>query len=92
MSPPVRTPPDLLLHTLPPPLPPLPPPSLQTPPRGLQLHLGSPAQPHMVDTLVMSNLAYFQLKAAPGRWVRGDREERGEEGRGSKAVPNRARR
>jgi hypothetical protein len=23
----------------------------------------------MVDTLVMSNLAYFQLKAAPGRWL-----------------------
>ncbi|EFJ45735.1 hypothetical protein VOLCADRAFT_105823 [Volvox carteri f. nagariensis] len=40
-----------------------------TPPRGLQLHLGTPTQPHTVDTLVMANLAYFQLKAAPGRWL-----------------------
>ncbi|GAX78494.1 hypothetical protein CEUSTIGMA_g5933.t1 [Chlamydomonas eustigma] len=40
-----------------------------TPPRGLQLHLGSPFQPHIVDTLVMSNLAYFQLKTSPGRWL-----------------------
>ncbi|GFR53073.1 hypothetical protein Agub_g15772, partial [Astrephomene gubernaculifera] len=40
-----------------------------TPPRGLQLHLGTPARPHTVDTLVMANLAYFQLKAAPGRWL-----------------------
>ncbi|GFH13421.1 uncharacterized protein HaLaN_09304, partial [Haematococcus lacustris] len=39
-----------------------------TPPRGLQLQLGSPGQPPLVDTLVMSNLAYFQLKAGPGRW------------------------
>ena len=37
--------------------------------RGLQLHLGTPAAPHGVDTLVMSNLAYFQLKAAPGSWL-----------------------
>ena len=42
---------------------------MQTSPRGLQLHLGDLARPHMVDTLVMSNLAYFQLKAAPGRWM-----------------------
>lgn len=41
----------------------------QTSPRGLQLHLGTVTQPHMVDTLVMSNLAYFQLKAAPGSWI-----------------------
>ncbi|GIL48985.1 hypothetical protein Vafri_5482 [Volvox africanus] len=40
-----------------------------TPPRGLQLHLGTQEQPHRVDTLVMANLAYFQLKAAPGRWL-----------------------
>ncbi|KAG2424815.1 hypothetical protein HXX76_014236 [Chlamydomonas incerta] len=40
-----------------------------TPPRGLQLHLGTPAAPHLVDTLVMANLAYFQLKAAPGLWL-----------------------
>jgi len=38
----------------------------QTPPRGLQLHLGTIMEPHIKDTLVMSNLAYFQLKAAPG--------------------------
>ena len=38
----------------------------QTPPRGLQLHLGTPAQPHVVDTLVMANLAYFQLKVGEG--------------------------
>ena len=35
-------------------------------PRGVQLHLGTAAQPRLVDTLVMSNLGYFQLKAAPG--------------------------
>jgi hypothetical protein len=40
----------------------------QTPPRGLQLQLGPPGGPPEVDTLVMANLAYFQLKAAPGRW------------------------
>lgn len=28
--------------------------------------MGSQARPHMVDTLVMSNLGYFQLKAGPG--------------------------
>mmetsp|Transcript_15299 Transcript_15299/g.41363 ORF Transcript_15299/g.41363 Transcript_15299/m.41363 type:complete len:1550 (+) Transcript_15299:445-5094(+) len=39
-----------------------------TPPRGLQLHLGTFAEPHIRDTLVMSNMAYFQLKAAPGMW------------------------
>lgn len=38
----------------------------QSPPRGLQLHLGTSDNPHQVDTLVMSNLGYFQLKAAPG--------------------------
>ncbi|KAF5843740.1 hypothetical protein DUNSADRAFT_8256 [Dunaliella salina] len=42
--------------------------SRMTPPRGLQLHLGTFAEPHIRDTLVMSNLAYFQLKAAPGMW------------------------
>ncbi len=45
------------------------PPVPQTPPRGLQLHLGPPSAPHAVDTLVMANLAYFQLKAGPGRWL-----------------------
>lgn len=41
---------------------------VQTMPRGVQLHLGSAQQPHLQDTLVMSNLGYFQLKAAPGAW------------------------
>ena len=38
----------------------------QVTPRGVQLVLGSAAQPNLVDTLVMANLAYFQLKASPG--------------------------
>eukprot|EP00891_Asterochloris_glomerata_P001730 jgi/Astpho2/1730/e_gw1.00032.131.1_t len=37
-------------------------------PRGLQLYLGTAQQPHQLDTLVMSNLGYFQLKAGPGVW------------------------
>lgn len=32
----------------------------------MQLHLGTNETSHMVDTLVMSNLGYFQLKAEPG--------------------------
>ena len=39
---------------------------MQVTPRGVQLHLGTAQQPHQVDTLVMSNLGYYQLKAAPG--------------------------
>lgn len=35
-------------------------------PRGVQLALNSQAEPHVQDTLVMSNLGYFQLKAGPG--------------------------
>lgn len=38
-----------------------------SPPRGLQLVLGTRQQPHLVDTIVMANLGYFQLKANPGR-------------------------
>jgi len=38
------------------------------PPRGLKLILGDATAPHLVDTLVMSNLGYFQLKANPGIW------------------------
>ena len=37
-------------------------------PRGVQLWLGTGPAPHVKDTLVMSNLGYFQLKAAPGAW------------------------
>ncbi|XP_076640007.1 UDP-glucose-glycoprotein glucosyltransferase [Colletes latitarsis] len=39
------------------------------PPRGLQFTLGTESQPLMVDTIVMANLGYFQLKANPGEWV-----------------------
>ncbi|XP_050455971.1 UDP-glucose:glycoprotein glucosyltransferase isoform X2 [Cataglyphis hispanica] len=39
------------------------------PPRGLQFTLGTEKQPVMVDTIVMANLGYFQLKANPGEWV-----------------------
>lgn len=39
------------------------------PPRGLQFTLGTERQPLMVDTIVMANLGYFQLKANPGEWV-----------------------
>jgi len=41
------------------------------PPRGLQLHLGSESMPHMVDTLVMKNLGYFQMQVQPGKWTVG---------------------
>lgn len=40
----------------------------QVTPRGVQLHLGDVSRPHVSDTLVMSNLGYFQLKSAPGVW------------------------
>eukprot|EP00741_Cyanophora_paradoxa_P005652 tig00000939_g5479.t1 len=39
---------------------------LRQPPRGLKLVLGTRLHPHATDTLVMSNLGYFQLKANPG--------------------------
>eukprot|EP00698_Gefionella_okellyi_P017280 TRINITY_DN5036_c0_g1_i2.p1 TRINITY_DN5036_c0_g1~~TRINITY_DN5036_c0_g1_i2.p1 ORF type:complete len:1093 (+),score=245.80 TRINITY_DN5036_c0_g1_i2:1175-4453(+) len=39
-----------------------------SPPRGLELLLGTVQQPHLQDTLVMANLGYFQLKANPGVW------------------------
>lgn len=38
------------------------------PPRGLQLILGTKSTPHLVDTLVMANLGYWQMKAFPGVW------------------------
>ncbi|CAH1102652.1 unnamed protein product [Psylliodes chrysocephalus] len=40
-----------------------------SPPRGLQITLGTENQPVIVDTIVMANLGYFQLKANPGAWV-----------------------
>ncbi|KAG8368795.1 hypothetical protein BUALT_Bualt15G0083900 [Buddleja alternifolia] len=38
------------------------------PPRGLQLILGTKNTPHLVDTLVMANLGYWQMKVFPGVW------------------------
>lgn len=42
---------------------------LGNPPRGLQITLGTESQPVVVDTIVMANLGYFQLKANPGAWL-----------------------
>ncbi|XP_076033465.1 UDP-glucose-glycoprotein glucosyltransferase isoform X2 [Oratosquilla oratoria] len=39
------------------------------PPRGLQFTLGTHRNPVMVDTIVMANLGYWQLKANPGAWL-----------------------
>lgn len=36
------------------------------PPRGAQLVLGTDADPHFADTIIMANLGYFQFKANPG--------------------------
>ncbi|XP_012578613.1 PREDICTED: UDP-glucose:glycoprotein glucosyltransferase 2 [Condylura cristata] len=41
----------------------------EQPPRGLQFTLGTKKKPVMVDTIVMANLGYFQLKANPGAWI-----------------------
>ncbi|KAH9751405.1 UDP-glucose:glycoprotein glucosyltransferase [Citrus sinensis] len=38
------------------------------PPQGLQLILGTKSTPHLVDTLVMANLGYWQMKVSPGVW------------------------
>ncbi|KAG8311334.1 UDP-glucose:glycoprotein glucosyltransferase 1 [Homalodisca vitripennis] len=43
--------------------------TLGNPPRGLQITLGTELEPVQVDTIVMANLGYFQLKANPGAWV-----------------------
>ena len=40
----------------------------QEPPRGLQFILGTKQRPHLVDTLVMANLGYWQMKVSPGVW------------------------
>ncbi|XP_075388725.1 UDP-glucose:glycoprotein glucosyltransferase 2 isoform X1 [Tenrec ecaudatus] len=40
----------------------------EQPPRGLQFTLGTRNKPVLVDTIVMANLGYFQLKANPGAW------------------------
>lgn len=49
------------------------------PPRGLQLELSSRAANSTVDTIVMANLGYFQLKANPGAWRLSIREGKSEE-------------
>jgi UDP-glucose:glycoprotein glucosyltransferase len=36
------------------------------PPRGIQLVLSTPQDPQIADTLIMSNLGYFQFKTNPG--------------------------
>ncbi|KAI7516109.1 UDP-glucose:glycoprotein glucosyltransferase-like protein, partial [Hortaea werneckii] len=40
--------------------------TLGIPPRGTQLVLGTDADSHFADTIVMANLGYFQFKANPG--------------------------
>uniref|UniRef100_A0A8C5N033 UDP-glucose ceramide glucosyltransferase-like 1 n=1 Tax=Leptobrachium leishanense TaxID=445787 RepID=A0A8C5N033_9ANUR len=49
------------------------------PPRGLQFTLGTSTNPVVVDTIVMANLGYFQLKANPGAWFLRLRKGRSEE-------------
>lgn len=40
----------------------------KTPPRGVQLALGTQENPYFADTIIMANLGYFQFKAQPGLW------------------------
>nr|XP_051704720.1 UDP-glucose:glycoprotein glucosyltransferase 1 isoform X2 [Oryctolagus cuniculus] len=49
------------------------------PPRGLQFTLGTSTNPVIVDTIVMANLGYFQLKANPGAWILRLRKGRSED-------------
>ncbi|XP_061824096.1 UDP-glucose:glycoprotein glucosyltransferase 1 [Nerophis lumbriciformis] len=49
------------------------------PPRGLQFTLGTASEPVIVDTIVMANLGYFQLKANPGAWILKLRKGRSDE-------------
>lgn len=37
-----------------------------SPPRGVQLLLGTERDPHFDDTIIMANIGYFQFKANPG--------------------------
>lgn len=53
--------------------------STMQPPRGLQFILGTNRTPAMVDTIVMANLGYFQMKANPGLWYLNLREGRSKE-------------
>ena len=49
------------------------------PPRGLQLSLGTKQVENVMDTIVMANLGYLQLKSSPGRWLLKLREGRSDE-------------
>uniref|UniRef100_A0A4W3I2W9 UDP-glucose ceramide glucosyltransferase-like 1 n=1 Tax=Callorhinchus milii TaxID=7868 RepID=A0A4W3I2W9_CALMI len=49
------------------------------PPRGLQFTLGTKKNYDMMDTIVMANLGYFQLKANPGAWLLRLRKGRSED-------------
>ncbi|QQK41019.1 UDP-glucose:glycoprotein glucosyltransferase, putative [Penicillium digitatum] len=40
----------------------------KSPPRGVQLILGTENNHHFADTIIMANLGYFQFKAQPGLW------------------------
>jgi UDP-glucose:glycoprotein glucosyltransferase len=42
--------------------------SNNSPPRGVQLLLGTDKSAHSADTIIMANLGYFQFKANPGFW------------------------
>ncbi|KAL4808818.1 UDP-glucose:glycoprotein glucosyltransferase-domain-containing protein [Aspergillus unguis] len=43
--------------------------TLKSPPRGVQLVLGTEDNPYLADTIVMANLGYFQFKTQPGLWT-----------------------
>lgn len=53
--------------------------TLGPPPRGAQLVLGTEADPHFADTIIMANLGYFQFKANPGVYNLALQEGRSEE-------------
>ncbi|KPI35241.1 UDP-glucose:glycoprotein glucosyltransferase [Cyphellophora attinorum] len=42
--------------------------NVSSPPRGVQLLLGTEQDAHFTDTIIMANLGYFQFKANPGHW------------------------
>ncbi|RUS34131.1 hypothetical protein BC938DRAFT_482327 [Jimgerdemannia flammicorona] len=53
--------------------------TINGPPRGLQFVLGTASYPALVDTIVMANLGYLQLKANPGVFELSLREGRSRE-------------
>ncbi|KAL1780525.1 UDP-glucose:glycoprotein glucosyltransferase 2 [Sigmodon hispidus] len=53
--------------------------TIEHPPQGLQFTLGTKNTPDVVDTIVMANLGYFQLKANPGAWILKLREGKSED-------------